>query len=155
MSRNWTALVAGAQQQAIITNQRRLPNTRHPCRGITAVQELTDWHAHSMEPDWLALSRFSMLLTFATRTQISIRHKFTHWRSRTSRVVESSLNCMTPSCYSLYWVQYFLKMYRTRSDYYYIIVVTLTGVFPWFEIGEMRSIIVDLHWTKVSSSGAA
>ncbi|VDO74124.1 unnamed protein product [Heligmosomoides polygyrus] len=31
-------------------------------------------------------------------------------------------------------------------------MVTLTGVFPWFEIGEMRSIIVDLHWTKVCNN---
>ncbi|WKY17295.1 hypothetical protein Q1695_001696 [Nippostrongylus brasiliensis] len=31
-------------------------------------------------------------------------------------------------------------------------MVTLNGVFPWFEIATMRSVIIDLHWTKVCTN---
>ncbi|KAK6033715.1 hypothetical protein OSTOST_00016 [Ostertagia ostertagi] len=31
-------------------------------------------------------------------------------------------------------------------------MVTLAGVFPWFEIDKMRSLIIDIHWTKVCTN---
>ncbi|PIO76180.1 hypothetical protein TELCIR_01748 [Teladorsagia circumcincta] len=29
---------------------------------------------------------------------------------------------------------------------------TLAGVFPWFEIDKMRSVIIDIHWTKICTN---
>lgn len=42
--------------------------------GVPTVNALSEWHAHSTQPDWLACSRFPMLPTLTTWTE-----SFTYW----------------------------------------------------------------------------